>query len=216
MNEINFLPSTYQSKASRRRSMVRQVVLMSMITLALMGWAIIQHHQIDTKRHQAETLEEEVQATRLQATQAGKLRSRFVELKRLDDIRRELSQPISHTDVLHVLSEILPESVAITNLEMHLDLPEPRRHGESEEIANLHRSKPLLRIEITAVAPNDAEVTTSVAAVTESPLFEGTTLSYTRQIAFGDLEGREFELFATVDLSHRYIDTSVEEVAHVD
>lgn len=145
-------------------------------------------------RSRVRSAEAQVVAARDKKIAVAKLRRKRKALLRQVRIQKGIAQPISHTQIIAVLGELLPESVALTNVTMNTTRPPPKKRGtkESSKHANRRRSnkKPVKQAEdqiliaLTAVAPDNLTVANLIGILNDHPLFHGVRMRYSRAEAF--------------------------------
>lgn len=219
-DDINFLPDSYREGERRQRYRTRLLVGAMLFTACLFAWGLSQRGSIDEMRRYARTAEAELAEAQREATIRGKLRARFMQLRRQDGVQSQLAQSVRTTQVLTVLAQRLPEGVGLIELEIVAERPEPVAPGEDNEKSKPTReqAKPKIRerleLRFEAMAPHDAAVNDTIARLTDSPLFDHVVLTFSREDRRTGLIGRRFAIDAVVDLETRYIDATPKEVAH--
>jgi Tfp pilus assembly protein PilN len=224
MSEINFLPDSYLRNQSRQRRIYRQCTLVLLLIIALTGWWLAQYGRTEAVRRYALSLEAEVVAARNQMNELNKLRLEQQQLTHQLNIQRELAQPVSHTQIMAVLAQLLPPSVGLTDVTMAVDQPAPTAvastHTSSKRKQSKQQTAPrktpsFVRVDLVGLAPDDLAIANLVGDLSEHPLFEQVTLRYSRSIEFQNLMGREFRIMIAVPLDCQYeITASTEELAH--
>lgn len=214
-NDINFLPESYRYRVRRSRNRVRILVGALLVTGCLVAWWYSQRSDIREAREYAITVEQQLDAAQQQASELGRLRARYISLTRQAGVRTELAQPVQHTQVLAVIAQLLPPSVGLVEIEIAADRPEPPKadqptdNGKNKE--KLQRE--LLEVDLRGMAASDEDVNDTLARLSDHPVFENVTLSYSRDETRGSLLGREFAISLQIDLQRRYVPERTEEVA---
>jgi Tfp pilus assembly protein PilN len=226
MNDINFLPESYVRGEARRRRIYRQVTLVAILGLSLAGWWLTQHGRTEALRSYAEALEADVRTARDQMSEITKLRQEHEQLKHQVQIQRELAQPVSHTQIVAALGELLPASVGLMQVRMVARRPPPTvaqkataspSKKQSAKTSAPPKAEDALRLELVAVAPDDITVANLVGSLSEHPLFTQVSLRYSRAKEFQGLLGREFHVQLSVPLDRQYeVQSTVEELAHAN
>ncbi|MCC6682730.1 MAG: hypothetical protein IT445_17655 [Phycisphaeraceae bacterium] len=221
MNQINFLPETFRLQAEIRRRKYRHMLLLVIFAVSLVGWAVVERGRNLGPRDYAAALEAEVKIAREQMSEMVRLRSEQQSLLRQVELQRELSQPIGHTQVIAVLSQILPPSVALTDLEVDTHRPppqpleEPGKKKRSSSSKTTTADTPVedyLQIDLQAVAPDDLTVANVIGDLADHSLFEQVTMKYSRPTQRQGIDARQFRLSMRVRLDRKF----ELEVAHAD
>lgn len=228
MNDVNFLPSSYVRQRARHMSRARQRALIGIAALCLVGWWFTQRSHTASLREEAERLEEQARVAQEQQTELVKLRREYSRLAHQVKVQQELAQPVNHTQVLAVLGEVLPSSIAMRELDMKMQRPQPvaadkadatgKKGGKSKGKAKGKAEKDLIALELVCVAPDDLTVANAIGAVSGHPLFSGVMLRHIKPVEF-DQQGkmREFRMVMNVDLARQFKPARLKEgLAHAD
>lgn len=220
MSQINFLPQTIVHQSRRRRRKYRHAVLLAMLALGLAAWGFAERGQNVRPRQRAAALEAEVAAAREQMSEFVKLRDEREMLVRQNRVKDELSQPVSHTQVIAALDGHLPSSIGLTAMSITAVRPAPRpiatagKSGSRGKAVKQEHTGPVadeLQIEIDGMAPDDLTIANLIGALSEDPLFDRVTLKFSRTTEARGVEGRLFKVLMRVRLDRRF-----EEVARAD
>lgn len=225
MNDINFLPASYLRRQSIRRRRVRQLALSAAMVGVLIGWWLTQQGQVVALERYATALEAEAAAAVEHRSELVRLREEHKVLMNQVKVRRELAQPLNHTQVIAMIGELMPETVMVTELDMTTHRPPPRTLEDATKTGRKAKRKssepePIvdeIRLQIDALAPDDLAVAEVVAAISEHPLFESVRMESSREVERYGVIGRKFRLSAVVPLNRVFLEPSIgQEVAHVD
>lgn len=214
-NDINFPPERDRYRVRRSRNRIRIFVGAVLLTACLMAWWYSQRGEIREAREYANTVEQQLYAAQQQASELGRLRARYASLTRQAGVRTELAQSIRHTQVLAVIAELLPPSVGLVEIEITAERPEPLKADEKPD-KRKDDAKPereFLEVELRGMAASDEDVNDTLARLSDHPVFQRVTLSYSRDERRDGLVGREFALSMQIDLQRRYVPQRAEEVA---
>ncbi|MEM1109401.1 MAG: PilN domain-containing protein [Planctomycetota bacterium] len=227
MNQVDFLPPSYHRAQQRRGRLVRQVVLIALVTCTLMAATVALKAHRHAQMRTAERLEETVKAERTALGVLTGLNHERQELLESFDLQRELEPAVTYALAVSSLGELLPEGVAIRELVMRSVRPTPepleekadkrgRRNQAEESEEDVEPN--LIGIELTGLAPDDLSVATFVSALDENPLFTRVTMRSSEGVNRNGLLAREFSLTTTIDLDRefRWVETAGEEVAHAE
>ncbi len=224
MNEVNFLPLSFMNKQACRQRVMRQALLVACLAAVLIVWAMVQMGQTSRLHHYAVTLEREVQAAKQEKNEISKLKSEHALLIHQVKIQQELAQPISHTQVIGLLAEALDPAIGVTGLNMITRRPPPRTQSQSDQHAKMdakqraeydkrrRQQADLITIEFEGIAPDDMAIANLVARLSESQVFDGVQMHFTRMIERDGVIGRKFRLSTKVRLNRNFQPIS-EEVA---
>ncbi|HEX7008911.1 MAG TPA: PilN domain-containing protein [Phycisphaeraceae bacterium] len=214
-HEVNFLPQSYRLRRERFRRRCRQGALAAVMAASLMGWWMIQRGQTAAWRGYAQTLEAEVEAARLQAQGMAKLHDQRRMLIRQLNLQQELAQPVRHTQILLALSQVVPESIVLTWLDMTTQRPAPEplmpagakassSAGKSNRASGDAPVEDLIRIELAGLAPDDLTVANLLEALKLHPLFTNAKIHFSRNTDIGGVSARQFQIELTVPLGRRF------------
>lgn len=202
---INFLPASYRERLQQRRRNRRQIIWALMLLLALGGWWLVQQRQTAQTEAQAQALEVQVEHARQQMAEVLQLREQYQMLRHQAHVQRSLSEPLRRTQIMATLGARMPESVTLTR--MHMDTQRPPAGSlvqpgarSTSSIAHPHK----VRMELTALAPDDITVANLLTALKEHPLFGDVTIHHSHSVERYDVIAREFRMSAVVDLDRRF------------
>ncbi len=221
MSQINFLPETFRRQMEMRRRKYRHMLLLALFAVCLVGWGVVERGRNIGPRDYALSLEQQVKAAREQMSELVKLRTEQQLLLRQVELQRELSQPITHTQVIAVLSQILPPSVTLTDLQVSTHRPPPqpledpgkkKRTSSRKTTTTTDPVEDYLQIELQAVAPDDLTVANVIGDLADHKLFEQVTMKYSRPTQRQEIDARQFRLSMRVRLDRKF----ELEVAHAD
>lgn len=218
--DINFLPASYIQKQAMRRRMFRHAGLIAVVVLLLAGWWMVQRGQTAAMQRYAGSLEQAVRAQRDQMKVYTLLEAEHRDLLHRVKVQRQLAQPISHTQILATLTQVAPQSVAVTELTIDHELQGKTSRSRSKRDAMSKKaaaSRDLLRIAFTGIAPSDLVIANLLTALKSHPLFEDAKLRYARAVELDGIEGRQFRVEVVVPLDRQGVETKrSEEVAYAN
>ena len=218
MKSINFLPGSYRLKTARRHWVARKSALAVILVLCLVCWGFEQRRQTTNLQQRVTGLEAQSQVVRDQQSELNKLREESEFLHNQVVVQRELAQSVSHTQIIAMLGELLPPSVAMLELSMTTKRPPPREEEDDDEATSSRQRRVrrsgksqsdepppnLIEISFSGLAPDDLTVANVVAGINESPLFVDVQWPYSRPVTHEGVMGRAFELKMTVPLDCDY------------
>ena len=201
MQDIDFLPERIKQQRARRRRLIRQghLLVVCLVALAVLGYI----RQTRTCRAQAQLtlLGRRVANIRRQLAMKDDLERQQAELlikKRIDD---QLGSRVNTLDLLAELEGVLPDSVALTRLNIEvaeIRLPiEPVRIDSARAATGTRRPKEKrikrVRLSLTGLSPTDVAVANFIGQLSASPLFEDVNMGYTKNVIFQKHVAREFQ-----------------------
>jgi len=227
MNQVNFLPASFVRRRAQRVRVMRQVLLVAVVAAGLLVWGLALRGQIASKTQHANSLEEQVIAARNMKTEMNRLRDEQKQLQHQVKVQRQLSQPVTHTQIIATLSGLIPPQVAVTELLMTTARPTPRqatpedavksRKRQRQDAAQHRNEENQIAIELQALSPDGESVANLVETFSKHPLFTDVQMRHTRSIRVRQVMAREFRLELKVDLDRRFLDPEEgKEVARAD
>jgi len=226
---INFLPESYRRRQRERVRNARQCVLVVVLGGVLTLWWVFQAGQTGAERREAHRLESQVRAARQQMSEVVKLRREYKTLRHRVRVQRLLAQPLRHTEILATLGRLMPESVALLELEVEtvrpdadvLDPPEQDATDSGDEQSKTaQRDEPHeVRLQLAAMAPDDMTVANMLTALKRHKLFSEVAMHYSRESERQGVIGRQCRIAVVVDLDRRFErsdDSAAREAGHAD
>lgn len=206
MENIDFLPERIRLQRARRARLLRQVHLLAVCAAALVLLGYVRQGRISKVRGEVAMLTERAANTRQQLTERNHLEKQLAEMmimKRIDD---DLGSRADALDVLAALHRILPESMALTDLNletMEVQVPvegaDTRNHSSRAVAAGSTRGSKTrtvkrVRLQINGIAPTDVDVANFIGQLSASPLFEDVNMGYARNTTIRERTAREFQV----------------------
>lgn len=224
MNEVDFLPESYRKVKRRRGRMFRQGTLMAIAVSSFVLWGVaLKTHSVGQRQY-AEQLESTLVSEQGKLQVLAQLNNEYGDLQRQLKLNRELSQPVTFSQIIGYLGVQMPDEVAITELVLNARRPKPEPLAE-ESATSGRRTKDdrdagpepnYIQIELEGVAPNDLSLANFISAVDENPLFSQVYMGSSRTIEMKGLVARQFRMSAVVELDRDFVWASVAEVSDVD
>lgn len=225
---INFLPADYVQQRTRRYRLYRRSILLVLAVACLCGWWYTQNHRTQALRDYAAFMEEQVEDARTQIDQMKTLQQELRTLNKQQRIHDELALPVSHTQIMATISELMPDTVGLVNMEMTTHRPAPTgkendaspgrrgtRQASSGTSASAERNE--LEIRLRGVAPDDMAVANFAAALNDHTLFSAVTIHASRSTQYRDMYARDFQLSLVIRLDRNLqIMPAGGEVAHAE
>jgi len=216
--DVNFLPDWYVQAQSRKNSLQRSaglsiVVIVCMVALLGQTW----HTQSELRQYHEE-LQHRLASTRMQVTEATKLRAAKSELQQQLRVHRQLHKPINYSQILGTLTSLMPPTIALTETEINTESvtvtrtlkPSDPRYAEARK---KHRGKgeptvskthQVISLQIEGVAPSDSDIANFIGALAASRLFENVKMIYSKKGTHGELITRNFRMRMQVPLNRAY------------
>ncbi len=226
MREINFLPETFVRHRAARKRRYGHVVILAMTVGVLVSWWFAERKSLNFVRAEEMQLQQAVGQAQTELTLVHKLNTEKKLLMHQDRIRRELAQPISHTSVVELLGQAMPNSIAVTEMTVvarraPLKTAAEAKATRSNAGSRTVRDQPVeeaLLIEFSGLAPNDVEIANLVGALSDHAVFANVKMLYSRSVTTRGVIGREFrmEMQVPLDCDYRPRKEVKQEVAHAD
>lgn len=230
MNSIDFLPEAYHQKRIERNIRHRRWVLILLTSLTLAGWGITRHQQSARRATEAHQLELQAQATKLTQSEMDKLRAQRKNLIYQSNIQQQLDQPISDTQVLALIGQLMPDGTDLSRVIIKTHRPEPKPIEDEHEAKKkkkvrtkretkqeIEAKRDYLSISVHGVAPDDVMVAEFIQILTDHDVFQNVKLHYSRADETEHASTRQFHISAEVLLDRRYVPpTTTAGVLHED
>ena len=199
MSEINFLPESYIREQKRTGRIYTEAIIVSVIAMAFLGSFIIQHNHVSKKHDQAWNLQQKLATAIEQKHELQRLMGEHVQLSNQVKIQRELASPIAYYQVIAVLGDVMPENIALTDLEMNSVAPSV---GGVKSKPGVQSDK--LHINMTGLAPGDEEVAEFIGLLSDHVMFTNIKMHYSQAKQFKEFEAHEFRIETDVPLNCDY------------
>ncbi|MBI1335682.1 MAG: hypothetical protein GC164_01820 [Phycisphaera sp.] len=225
MNPINFLPRSYIQQQARRMRVYRQLALIAVVALVMLGYLASTLASYRQLRDYTLGVEAEARSVRQQVGEMQKLQAQRKSLIHQVNIQRELAQPLAATQVIATLGQLLPSQITVTRIETRTDRPKPMTREQKLAIESAAKSaaggksakaqarsnnpaqdRDVIHIELTGLAPNDVDVANLVGAIAGHPLFINVKMHHSRPTQVEGHNAREFsiELEAPLDRDYKF------------
>lgn len=219
MSEINFLPQSYRDRLRRRVRRIREVFAVVGVLIGLGVWWAYDANELLELKGAARFAEDRLNSalsTEQRVKQLEERRDKLVDQRRL---QREISVPIRHHQIVRVLGEICPDSVALTRLSLVNDRPEPKAYVEpsqgtgrnqpsfgSQDRTEPKKSQPdRVLVELEGLAPDDIAVAEVIAELSSHPLFDHVKLHTSKYLETRGVAARSFRMTGEIDLSRNIV-----------
>jgi hypothetical protein len=209
MKELNFLPRSFVEARRRRRILRMQILVMAAILAALVAWFTAGHMalgRVEAEIRGARDVED-VLGRQLQAMQ--QLQRRQGELLRRQEFQCRLGNWVPRSNVVVLVTRVLPERVGLVELRMLPAKPSqerlrelgiedrsrgPRSRARRRKTAEMEEQEVQTELVITGIAPSDSHCTRVVARMGAHSAFKNVRLVYQRHRLMGERILREFQI----------------------
>lgn len=224
MNQINFLPQSFYRLRRRKRRVVIESLLVLGLAVGLGVWFLLGDQALSALRSQAALADADRATVQGQLEELAALQVEARELAGQMKIHRQVTLPVGFTQVLAVLAQVTPESIAYTDmrLECGRPVPAPPVAADDAKGKKAARGKPAtakavetIKIAITGLSPDDRRIADLLGKLADHPLFTQVKLDFSRTTEQDDVIARRFRLLLEVPLDRNYRATR-EGVAHAD
>lgn len=203
MEEIDFLPDRIKAQRARRRRLTVQAYLMAICLTGLVALGYVFHVRIRTARGELSMLEGRGDAMRQQLAMKESMEQELADLMIKKRIEERLGRRVGTLDVLAELQRAMPESMALTRLNMEtVEVAVPlEAAGENRSNRPVAGDKPekekvvkRVRLTLTGMAPTDVDVANFIGQLAGSRVFEGVNMGYARNVTFRSRSARQFQV----------------------
>ncbi len=204
MEIVDFLPEQVKAQRARRRRLLRQAYMLAVCVGALIVLGHFRQQWLGEARAQLVMLEDRKANTQQQLLMLDTLERRLKELMVKKRIDEHLGSRVDILDVMGELQWLLPESMALTDLNLEtmavykIIKPVGRRHGSARPLPatgwkNKEQVIKRIRLIITGIAPTNVDVANFIGQLSASPLFEDVNMGYTKNLVFRNRRARQFQ-----------------------
>ena len=200
---VDFLPERIRIQRAQRARTIRHGHLLAITVVALAVLGYLNQQRVARAQEHLVMLDDQAVNMKRQLETLGELRQQLAGLMIKGRIDSQLGSRINATDVLRELARILPESIALTNLDLEATgiLVEVGRVGGAVSSARAipaapkPRGKVVRRVKVvlTGLSPNNVDVANFIADVSASPLFEDVNMGYTKNMVFRGRFAKQFQ-----------------------
>jgi hypothetical protein len=207
VSRINLLPDSYVADARRRRA-TRSLIAGAVVVLIVCAmWGSFAYTQINALSRRMSAAQDRLafEQDRARALEAD--RATGNQLRALLAHRAQLEAPIPAPGVLALLTQLLPESVAVTKLSMDLppaDLTDRGTPpGRNDAVAPPPPPGPpaSTRVEMEGIALSDVELAKVVGTLASHKAFTNVKLVRSRQVTMNALTRFAFQITLEVPAS---------------
>jgi len=201
---VDFLPERIKVQRARRQRLVTQGYLLALCVAALAVVGYMRQGRINLAGAELRQTTKHTENVQTRLSILNSLEHQQAELMIKKRISDHLGSRVRANDVLAELQRLLPESMALTSLDMetmHLNVSVSRA-GKSNVSARAvsasaknprqDREVRRVRLELTGLAPTDVGVANFIGQLSASKLFEDVTMGYAKNVDFRGRSAREF------------------------
>ncbi len=206
MHNIDFLPRRIKQQRARRRRRLRQSYIVGVCVAVLAAVGYVRQGGVESVQAELIALQNRSGRVRSQLSLREDLEKEWNQLIRKQEISERFDTRLTARDVLAELGHRLPESMALTKLDVQSDnvlldpaTPAQRRSsGAGRAISAMppttsRQRITQIRLVITGLAPSDVEIANFVGQLASSPLFEDVHMGYTREVTYRGKKARQFQ-----------------------
>ena len=200
---VDFLPERLTIHRAMRARLIRQGYLLGIMLTALIGLAYFNGERIGRAEAQIGALDNQSSNMTRQVETMHDLQRQLADLMIKQRIDNRLGSRINGMDILGELGRILPESMALTSLELDARAVivklKPAGGGVPTAAggrrAGKDRNKTInrLKLTLTGLSSNNVDVANFIADLSASPLFEEVDMGYAKNIVFREKAAKEFQ-----------------------
>ncbi|MEM9415533.1 MAG: PilN domain-containing protein [Planctomycetota bacterium] len=217
MSDINFLPSRYVELAERSRRRPMNFLAIGITAIALVGVWILSDRST-ALAYRPQILQAELDQRASAKAEADALRSEMSSIQAQRVIAREISQPVSAAQVLATVAQITPHAIKLTDLELVAYHPTPRKaetqpHESAHAAAEPEYEPTWLKLTLSGVAPEQADIVALTRAFSEHPLFTQVRLRSSGVVQSEYIEARAFAIDISIDLDREFVPAASQEGA---
>ncbi|MBI1367441.1 MAG: hypothetical protein GC162_02180 [Planctomycetes bacterium] len=223
-NEVDFVPAWYRRKEANRRSTKRQMVMVVVLVAGMAALLVQNWHTHEALASYADQLTRKLESTKMQITEATKLRAQQAALDKQLRVHRELHKPIDYSHIIGTMAHIAPPSISMRDLSMETEKVTYTRpiaagdkgFADSAKGKGAAGAKPrtvtesywVVSVELEGIAPNDRDVANFIGELAASKVFQNVKMIYSKAGTFGPYVTRNFRIRMEVPLDCKYEDAN--------
>lgn len=204
--QIDLIPQSCRVALGRRARIRRWIGVYALGIGGVVAACISTAATESNRAKERDALQRDVRMKWEQNEEAQRVWKQIQELEGTIARYERLAWPVRITDVIAVIGEQLPQSLALTSLTL---TPRQESVSVSRGRARDKTKKPelprtLMAIEIEGVAPTDLALSQFVSGIEAHPMFRSVVLDFARSRQVDGVDARGFRVTCEVDLSARY------------
>ena len=179
--------------------------------------AVATHSKIALSTAQDRLFETAGAAEQVFATEAraAELKHELGAIRSLTRQYERLAFPLSVSDVLATVVNLMPESVTVDQIDLDAGARVLGRSARARTDKDEEAPPRILTGEISGFAANDQQIAELVSALEATPPFEHVSMDFSRGRRVNDHDAREFRLSFRIDLDATYRVSHVESAAQL-
>jgi Tfp pilus assembly protein PilN len=161
-------------------------------------------------RDYAAELSVKLESTKMQVTEATRLRHQCAVLEKQLAVHRQLHKPISYSEVTGTLASLMPPTVSLVDVQLNTErltttrVVAARNPNAGGRDSTVTESSWVISLDLQGVAPSDQDIANFIGALASSNLFQNVKMIYSKQGTRGRLITREFRMRMQVPLNCEY------------
>jgi Tfp pilus assembly protein PilN len=203
MDKTDFLPERIRVQRARRRRLMRQGCLLGVCAIALATLTYLRHERITVARGELALLDDRVASVKNRLVLRSSLEQQMADLMVKKRIVDHLGSRAGARDVMAGLDQLVPESVALTSLDIEtMEIRVPTRRPDEPGAgaratpagapgAN-EKVEKRVRMVLTGLAPTDVDLANFIGQLSACPLFEDVNMGYAKNVEFRGRAARQF------------------------
>jgi Tfp pilus assembly protein PilN len=204
MRDLEFLPQWHRKLHSRRRALFTQVWATLSLCASAALWLWLANVNIRQNSQTLASLETQSKQLEQEMAQMERLESLLKQFRQQDEVLKQLGVHVESGRLIARLSEVLPDSVSLTNINFDIIEKKAMLTGLQQAALKDPASIPMDRrmtVKVDGVAPSDVELATLLTELSRSPFFENVTPVFSRDMRRNGRIFREFEVSFSIDLN---------------
>ena len=196
---IDLMPVESRRRLARRTQRRRWVIAYTSTAATVALVAIGLQVRAASARAELDILLRQVELDNDQARRIESLRTEHDRVAASIERHNALAWPVEITDLLGVIAEAMPPSVALSGLTITPVLERDRGAQSGETIASISS----ITIELTGVAPSDLDIASLISGLETRSLFDRVAIDHSRSATIRGVEAREFGVTCQVNFHSR-------------
>ncbi len=205
MRELEFIPPWYTRMLRRRRVTVIQTWATAAVLLLMGAWIVLSIRTVQVRQARLASLTAELDLTTSQVEKLDDLIALQKQLRQQDKILSRLGAHIDSTRLLRLLEDALPDSVALTELQIQTVESSRPVATPQRAAAVLKTGEPtpqrVVNIRFVGVSPGDDQLGNAMTSLSDTGFLDSVGMSFARDAVIAGRRMREFQVTAQVDLS---------------
>lgn len=205
MRELEFIPEWYPRTRRKRMAVIVQAWATLAVVLVVGGWVFAKHRAVRTAEGQLAEIMADMSETREDLRKLDDLLKLEKQWKARDQVLIKLGMHVESTRLIDKLEELMPNEMAVLELELTTDEVKPQRSGTLARVADVATPDVSpdrrLNVRVRGVAPTDVDLATFIMSLSEVPFFENVTPSSVKDRTEDGHLMREYEITFALNLN---------------